>query len=115
MKYLTIALAVTVVSTVDTANAQDGGPAVSIGAIETKITKDDCAALAAKVMRSSGLTQNFDAQGQTVYGETDVYTGAIRCEAPNGLVVFFVAGPLSKQTDSIYKKLETAFKSALPN
>jgi hypothetical protein len=114
MKYLAIAL-ITIVSTVTTANAQqDGGPELTIGAIETTITKEDCIALAAKVIRSSGLTQNFDAQAKTVYGETNVYTGAIHCEAQKGLIVIIVAGPLAKQTQAITTKLETALLAALP-
>jgi len=122
MKSFAIALGVTVASTVAAADVQaktrragPSGPAVTIGSLDTKMAQDDCMALGTKIMRSSGLTQNFEVVGKTVYGETEDYTGAIRCDAPHGIVVFFVAGPLSKRTESIHQKLKDAFGSSQPN
>ena len=119
MKSLTVALVVA--STVVAADVQAQtrrtnvrGPAVTIGSLGTKMAQDDCLALGNKIMRSAGLTQNFEVVGRTVYGETGAYTGAIRCEASYGIVVFFVAGPSSKQTDSIHQKLKDPFDSSQP-
>ena len=110
MKSLSLAFVAVVISTAAFAAA----PAMTIGSLETNLSQEDCLALAAKVMRSSGLTKNFETVGSTVYGEAGNNTGAIRCMVSIGRVLFIVAGPTSERangTVAIEKKLKDAFGS----
>ena len=110
MKSLSIACVAAVISTATLAAAPD----MTIFSFETKLSQEECLALGAKAMRSSGLTKNFETVGQTVYGEVGDYTGAIRCMAAKGLVFIIVAGPGAggpNGTAAINKKLEDAFVS----
>jgi hypothetical protein len=105
MKFLLLAAAATVVSTAVLADA----PAMTIGSLETALSQEDCIAKGTSVMKGAGLTKNFEVVGRTIYGETDNYTGAIRCESGKAIVLFVVAGPESKNTTEIQAKLKAAF------
>ena len=84
-------------------------PAMTIGSLETALSQEDCIAKGTSVMKGAGLTKNFEVVGRTIYGETDNYTGAIRCESGKAIVLFVVAGPESKNTTEIQAKLKAAF------
>ena len=105
MKSLSVAVAALMVSTAALAEA----PAMTIGSLEMTLSQEDCLAKGTRVMKSSGLTKNFEVVGRTVYGETDNYTGAIRCDSAKTIAFFVVAGPASKDTEEIHGKLKTAF------
>jgi hypothetical protein len=51
--------------------------------------------------------RNYEVVGQSIFGERDVYTAAIRCVASKGIVWFVVAGPQAQ--------LCTQYQRALSN
>jgi hypothetical protein len=105
MKSLLVAASALVVSTAALADA----PAMTIGSLEMTLSQEDCIAKGTSVMKDAGLTKNFEVVGRTVYGETDDYTGAIRCDSTKTVAIFVVAGPLSKRTEEVHGQLKTAF------
>lgn len=106
MKSFFIALTVVLISSAAVAS---GGPAMTVGSASTELSQEDCMTKAARVMRNIGYTQNFEKLSKTIYGESGTYTAAIRCEAASKLVIFIVAGPVSKITDAAHAKLKETF------
>ena len=112
MKSLPIVLVIAAASTAATARA----PSMTVSWGETKLSQEDCVALAEKSMRAAGMTKAFEVLGaSTVYGESGDYTGAIRCVTAHEVVMFVIAGPESDRTDELHKKIKDPFAAPSSN
>ena len=112
MKSLPIALLIAAASTAAIARA----PSMTVSWTETKLSAEDCVALAEKSMRAAGMTRAFEIlSGNTVYGESGDYTGAIRCVADHEVVMFVIAGPAADRTEELHKQIKDPFTAPSSN
>ena len=69
------------------------GPAMQVNWKDMNLTQQECIALASQTFRAEGLTGGFEVIGETVFGEKEGLTAAIRCIELKKIAVFIVAGP----------------------
>lgn len=76
-------------------NKAKAGPsmATSFTVLNKGVTVDQCIKKAAFRFKELGLTENVDAQGNTLYAESGDYTAHVRCATDVGFVYFVIAGP----------------------
>lgn len=77
---------------------------------ETALNQADCVRRGENAMRDAGMTQNFQAFRESIYGEQGQYTAAVRCLNGKGIVFFVVSGPRPDRNSALMAVLKGKFE-----
>ena len=88
-------------------------PALASRWLETRMTQEACLQRAEQSLRKSGFT-TIEPTRESRYGVGPDYTAAVRCIAPQHIIIFIATGPDRDRTDSLAGQLFQNFDPARP-
>jgi hypothetical protein len=91
----------------------EAGPALASRWLETRMKQEACLERAELSLKKSGFTK-IEPTRESRYGEGPDYTVAIRCIAPQRIIIFIATGPDREKTDSLAALLFQNFDPARP-